>query len=401
MGKRAIRKEGRARKLVGELSSQTREKLSAIFTRLKKTRQATKEFHQGTEKLKRRAVTKPRSGSRRLKVKTEKSPGPRMAARRKHKLGWAQLAVAAGLCVCLLFVFVILSSQFQAASFFSFFGEKPAAVKKETDKSEKDTLLLIGAKEKDGQENAVGLALIIMVEGEDKVAGWSIPENTFVVIPGRGFEKIGAALESGTSTTIATVQNFLGVEIDHFVKLDYEDYKETVSEMRLKRALEKADQTSLNRAEYKKLSIRFTEAGSQDINLIPLPVKPLMVGKETFLKPDNDEINRLFALIWGISEKERKGDVRVIVLNGSGVPGAGGDAAERLININCKVVETDNANNFDYDKTQIITYKGSNKWANKIRDTLGAGVILRKHIPQDLADVTVVIGKDYQPKTDN
>lgn len=401
MGKRAIKKEGRVRKLVGELSSWTKEKLSVIFTRLKKTRPATKELHQGTKELKRRAATKPRSGSGRLKAKTEQSTGPRMAARRKHKLRWAQLAVAAVSCVFLLFVFVMLSSQLQAVSFFSFFGQKMATVKKETDKSEKDTLLLIGAKEKDGQESAAGLALIIMVEGEDKVAGWSIPENTFVVIPGRGFEKIGAVLESGTSTAVATVQNFLGVEVDHFARLDYEDYKETVSEMRLKRALEKADQTSLNRAEYEKFSIRFTEAGSQDINLIPLPVKPLLVGKETFLKPDNDEIDRLFALIWGIGEKERRGDVRIIVLNGSGVPGAGGDAAERLIDINCKVVETDNANNFDYDKTQIIIYKGSNKWANKIRDTLGAGVILRKHIPQDLADVTVVIGKDYQPKTDN
>ncbi len=401
MGKRAIKKEGRVRELVGELSGRAKEKLSVVITKLKKTRPATKEFHQGTKKLKRRKAIKPRSGSGRLKARTEKSTGPRMAARRKYKLRWAQLAVAAVSCVFLLFVFVRLSSQLQAVSFFSFLSEKPVAIKKESDKSEKDTLLLIGAKEKNGQESAVGLALIIMVEGEDKVAGWSIPENTFVVIPGRGFEKIGAALESGTSTTVATVQNFLGVEVDHFAKLDYEDYKETVSEMRLKRALEKADQTSLNRAEYKKFSIRFAEAGSQDINLIPLPVEPLMVGKETFLKPDNDEIDRLFALIWSISEEERKGDVRIIVLNGSGVPGAGGDAAERLININCKVVETDNAKNFDYDKTQIIIYKGSNKWANKIRDSLGAGVILRKHIPQDLADVTVVIGKDYQLKTDN
>jgi hypothetical protein len=46
--------------------------------------------------------------------------------------------------------------------------------------------------------------------------------------------------------------------------------------------------------------------------------------------------------------------VRVIVYNGSGEPGVAGEAAQVLIRRGYRVVDTKNADNFDYDTTQIV-----------------------------------------------
>jgi hypothetical protein len=319
-----------------------------------------------------------------------------MAKRRGQRKWQLRMRIAAVIfCLALIFGLTLVLKN---SNLTPFFKEKSSIMKKSDKNPKINTLLFIGAKEENGKEKALGLALIILKEGEEKVAGLSIPENTYVVVPGHGFEKVSVALESGVSTTTSTVKNFLGIEVNHFAKLSYADYKETVSKMLLKKALEKAIKTDLNRSQYAHFSLEFEKAKPADVNLIPLPVKPIIIGKENFFKPEEDEIDQLFALIWGISKEEREDNLRVIVLNGSGVPGAAGYAAERLINNGCKVVQTENASNFDYDKTQIIIYKGAKNWATKIRKVLGVGVILRKNIPQDLADATVVVGKDYQVK---
>jgi len=321
--------------------------------------------------------------------------GPRAIERRRRKTQFWKRAAAVAVFLALLFSLTLV---FKSCNLTSLFKKKTSVAKKPPKAPRIDTLLFIGAKEENGKEKALGLALIILREGDEKVAGWSIPENTFVVVPGYGFEKVSMALGSGVSTVTSTIRNFLGIEIEGFVKLSYEDYEKSVLEMRLQRALEEAERTNLNREEYARFSRQFEKIKPADVNLVPLPAKPIINDKETFLKPEEEEIDRLFALIWGISKEERKADLRVIVLNGSGVPGAAGDAAEKLINNNCRIVQTENADNFDYEKTQIIIYKGAKKWAAKIRKVMGVGEIFRKNIPQDLADITVIVGKDYQAK---
>lgn len=400
MGRRAIKKK---RKSVNTLRSLAAN-IKAFFTirpgRSKRAAHSAGKLGKRSKRYRKEPVARKPVRSEIPKARSKKplkpQTGSRIAARRKRKLQWAQAILIGSSC---MLVFLAISIFWKYLPEIPFFKEKSVIAKKRIIKSKIESLLFIGVKDENGQENAAGLALIIVGKEKDKIAGWSIPKDTFVVIPGRGYEKISVSLELGTSTTVATVQNFLGVKVNHFARLSMDDYEETVSKMKLESALESAEQVSLNRDEYARFSRRFDIVQPRDVNLIPLPVKPLMVGRETYLRPDDKEIDRLFDLIWDISEKDRRDEPRVIVLNGSGIPGAGGDAAERLIEMNCRVVETENANNFDYDKTQIIIYRENDELAGRIRKTLGAGVVLRKDMPQDLADVTVVIGKDYQPKT--
>jgi len=341
----------------------------------------------------------PRSKKYRSK-QPEKQIGPRLAARKKRRNRFIQFtaAIAAGLTVLLA-----LSTLIGNIDFSGLFKEKSAAVKKPAKKPKPKSILFIGAGQEDGKEKAQGLALFIVKDDDSTISGWSIPDSTFIVVPGYGLDRISVSLGSGIPPTVAAIENFLGIEVNNYIKLSYEDYDNTVSRLRLKKALERAEQTNLNQTQYKYFSKKFEETKPDDINLIPLPVKPLIVGRETYSEPDRDEIDRLFALIWGISKSERESDMDIIILNGSGDPGIAGDAAEKLININCRIVQIENADNFDYDKTQIIIYKDkvNNTLANKIKKTLGTGVIVRQNVPQDLADITIVIGKDYQIKKSN
>lgn len=395
VGKRAIKKEAAFVKLLRELLARSQELLATFQTKSKQLWQRYKRakpvkpqllrFETESSKLPKR--------SKKYRFPVRKLSGPRMAERQKHRSQWIKIIALAGSCSVLLFTIIVLLQTFNLTPFFQ---RESAIVKKTAKQPKMKTLLFIGTEKKDEKEAAARLSLFIFQEGDETVAGWSIPESTFVVVPGHGFEKIGLSLESGVKTTVSVVKNFLGIEIDHYAKLSYEDYEETVSKLLLHRALEKAEQTNLDNGELASYSAWFDTLNEQNIELIPLPVNPIMVGRETFYEPDKDEIDRLFELLWGISKDQREATPRVIVLNGSGVPGVGADAAERLININCRVVQNDNANNFDYDRTQIIIYKGANEWANRIKKTLGVGVIVRQDVPQDLADATIVIGKDYQ-----
>jgi len=395
VGRRAIKKESTAITIYKKVLAKLRKVLETLGAWVKNLKGDRKKSRLESEQPDITSADIYRRSKKYRSRQPEKAVGPRTAARRKRRSHFIRLvaAIAAGLTVLLA-----LSALIGNIDFSSLFKEKSAAVKKPANKPKPTSILFIGAGQEDGKEKAQGLALFIVKEDDSTISGWSIPDSTFIVVPGYGLDRISISLGSGIPTTVAAVKNFLGVEVNHYVKLSYEDYDNTVSKLRLKKALETAEQTDLDQTKYKYFSKKFEETKPDDINLIPLPVKPLIVGRETYSEPDRDEIDRLFDLIWGISKSERESDMDIIILNGSGNPGVAGDVAEKLISIDCRIVQLENADNFDYTKTQIIIYKDkvNNALANKIKKTLGTGVIVRKDVPQDLADVTIVVGKDYQ-----
>jgi hypothetical protein len=91
--------------------------------------------------------------------------------------------------------------------------------------------------------------------------------------------------------------------------------------------------------------------------------------------------------------------VRVIVYNGVGTPGVAGAAARQLIRAGFRVVDSKNADNFEYKTTRILLYHGTQADADRVRDTLDAGEIAVESEAQNVADIIVVIGADFVPAT--
>ncbi|HAW60343.1 MAG TPA: hypothetical protein DCW86_02580 [Actinobacteria bacterium] len=268
---------------------------------------------------------------------------------------------------------------------------------KEEPKKVKTTILVIGARENRDGELASGLLLMVYDSEAKKIGGVVFHEDTLVQIPGRGFERICEVLESGIPTTLATVKNFMGVPIDYYLQLDYFDFERIVSNVALENFFDKATKTSLSPSRRSELRGEIARVDSLNRHVIPLPVKPITVGRETYYEPKKDEVDHLVSLFWGVKRGEDQ-QVRVVVLNGCGLPGVAGEVAQKLIEGNYKVIDTKNADNFNYAKTQILVYNEHHKsTAFKIKDLLGVGVILSKSFSQDLADIAVVVGKDYRP----
>ncbi len=87
---------------------------------------------------------------------------------------------------------------------------------------EKVTILLMGV---DKREDDVGRSDTMMIATIDphldKATLLSIPRDTRVKIRGRGYDKINAAFAyGGVELSEATVESFLGIDIDHYITVD-------------------------------------------------------------------------------------------------------------------------------------------------------------------------------------
>jgi hypothetical protein len=88
----------------------------------------------------------------------------------------------------------------------------------------------------------------------------------------------------------------------------------------------------------------------------------------------------------------------VRVQNGCGVPGVGNIFAELLRNEHYRIVVTENAEDFSYEKSVVIDHdKADRSKVEKLTSVLGVSKDQLYHIDQQgvQADVTFIIGKDY------
>lgn len=88
--------------------------------------------------------------------------------------------------------------------------------------------------------------------------------------------------------------------------------------------------------------------------------------------------------------------IRVQILNGTGEPGLAQQVQPLLVPAGADVVLTDNADRFDHPTTQIVFYDDADQAsAQRIREVLGLGEVVRSRTALDVVDVTVVVGADF------
>ena len=86
--------------------------------------------------------------------------------------------------------------------------------------------------------------------------------------------------------------------------------------------------------------------------------------------------------------------IRVQVLNGSGEGGMGSRVASMLREGGFHVVEVGNADRYDYFTTVVVARTEDPGPAKAIARYLGGPPVLRQAWTSDLAEVTVVVGRD-------
>jgi hypothetical protein len=123
-------------------------------------------------------------------------------------------------------------------------------------------------------------------------------------------------------------------------------------------------------------------------------VMPTKQATQGLKQPDREAIVALMASAFGAPNRP---PVPVIVLNGSGVPSVGEAVAERLIPAGFRVVVSGNSSNFDHEQTLVVAATDDERAsAEQVAELLGVGTVTVSGIPSGLADVTIVVGKDFQ-----
>jgi hypothetical protein len=88
-------------------------------------------------------------------------------------------------------------------------------------------------------------------------------------------------------------------------------------------------------------------------------------------------------------------EIRVQVLNGCGVPGAGAGMASVLRQAGgLDVIEIGNADQFDFETSLVLDRTGDSAPARQVARALDGAPVLRQRVADAQSDVTVIVGYD-------
>jgi hypothetical protein len=141
--------------------------------------------------------------------------------------------------------------------------------------------------------------------------------------------------------------------------------------------------------------LRGLSKGTADITTLPVKTQVLGAKNESFVA-DPAAVQALIARDVPLPTPANVGDrVRVRLLSGTGPIGSPNAVASAIVSTGGEITIIGNADRFDYTTTQII-YNGDEfaAAAQKLRDALGVGEVSNSPTPNDIEDVTVILGQD-------
>jgi hypothetical protein len=265
----------------------------------------------------------------------------------------------------------------------------PEAVKERA----QDNLLIIGT---DGASGADFLAVRLDREN-GQVFGIAIPDGAFMEVPGQGFERIGDSYKAGVEVSMAAISNYLGVPFEKHVVVSKQAYQDALTNQSLVGLMDAVVSSDLGDDGEAEAKSFMDGVKTAQVALVPLPVKPINLADQTYFEPQRDQVADLLLSWWGVRLGADDGVIRVIVYNGSGMPGTAGEAAQTLIKAGMRVVDTKNADRFDYKETLIVVQDGDLAKGESVKKVLGLGKVVDQPSEQDVADIIIIVGQDWKP----
>lgn len=266
------------------------------------------------------------------------------------------------------------------------------------------------------------LAAVVGSGGSLPPAGLVLPSGLALVVPGQGDATVGelGILEGRTAAT--AVSNLLGVWIAHHATLDAARLIELIDraggvslggrtvtgEEALRQARSAGAEgwaavlgavlegvawapTDLPDADSPTAVVEALNA-ARGARVMVLSAEEVAAG---ISRADPEVLRSTVTALWGFPDREV---VPVVVLNGSGHPGVGEVAAERLVPDGFRVVLSENAARFGQEVTTIVVPdEGLRTLGERVRDSLGVGEVRVAGPASGMADVTVVVGEDLTP----
>ena len=378
-------------------------------------------------------------GSRRNRRAPSKPPRPPRPSRPRRSLPVRQLAVVIGAALVLLGLVLAGSAVLSGDD-----GEVTTPTTAAALTGERtSTLLLI----RDDAGTLTAATVVVTAAGGGGVLLY-VPPGTMLETPSLGLVPLRDAAVGGDELARVTVENLLGVRFGAVASVDSARWTAAVGPagtltVRLPSAVERrtggrtetifsagpaqiapgavADLLSLPGGTDIQRMVRhqaFWDAwlgairsdpdaapsgeGFDDVDLLSrgpvthlvLPVEALGGGDELY-RVDNDRLDTVLprALPQAPARSSR---TTVQVLNGTGQPGATAAVLPALVGAGARVALTGNADRFDYAETQVVFYDdAAGEAAQRLRDALGVGQVLRGRSGVGAVQITVVVGRDF------
>jgi hypothetical protein len=249
----------------------------------------------------------------------------------------------------------------------------------------------------------------------------AVPGNTEAIVPGADPSTVeDVAAQGDVGAVAATVENILGVKVDAAWGMEIQRIRPLVEQAGgIDAGFEHLDADGviayLREAPTVQRAIRWQEVidglmvalDGAELPGVPEDVRPAFVAgprevvilpvryvEGGLVSPVQAQVERLVRerfVPTGSAEK-----VRLVVLNGIGAPGIGEEVGRRLVPEGFQVVASENLQEFGVEETSIVAT--SNYYldaARRARSLLGVGKVYLGTQPTSVADVFVIVGKDF------
>lgn len=313
-----------------------------------------------------------------------RSPGPRVRKRRKTRVRARFLAAVSGLIIIPLFLLAAGRGVVFVSEIIT--GGGTAARGVAFDKKGVGPLLVL--------DDDSGDLFVLVYTAEGEASAVRVPSNVITDASQARPETIGSLVDVGMRAVISGAEDVLGIDIPHYLVLRDDRLDEVTELDQLRLAAGRASLTNLSFGERRKLISWINATDTDVLPTYSLPVRPLKLGRRTYLEPKIRDVGSLIGDLWSVKSTAR---VSVIVLNGAGNPGVARALAGKLEDMNYNVIAVKNAESFDYAESRVLVY-GQPGAAEEIVETMGVGAVAQARFRPKSIDLAVVVGKDYDPR---
>ena len=303
------------------------------------------------------------------------------------------LAVLVGLLLVGLLVLLLVASAVNMIARWSARQSVGNSAQAESERRARENLLVIGVQ----GGKATGFLAVRVTTVDKQIYGIAIPDGAFIEVPGQGFARLADSYAAGAEVSLSAVSNYLTVPFRNFITVPAPAYQEAVRSQSVAKLLSIETSTNLTAGGKKQLALDIASIPKENTAIVPLPVQPVHLGSQTYFQPQKAQVADLLTKWWGVDASKVAQVPRVILYNGAGIPGIAGEAAQQLIHAGLRVVDTKNADNFNYAQTVIVVQHGDIQQGKDIAKVLGVGQVKSQPSDQSISDVIVIVGKDYKP----
>lgn len=152
--------------------------------------------------------------------------------------------------------------------------------------------------------------------------------------------------------------------------------------------------TNMTPSEMSKYAFKAAGINKEDINMYQLPGDSTYIENVSYFIYDPKKTKDLVATVLKDKEDDAEAQVKVEVLNGSGVDGLAGKVAEILENEGFSVVSIGNADGMNYSTTRVYDRKGKEDNAQRVAKAINISSFEVDLDEKSSADVTIILGKD-------